>query len=76
MMKISRMANLKFFVRKRAVTTFIFARKNTTVGIWNTMPIAMSILVYRPKTSLSLGRNRRSIVLKLAKNTMTNLKAI
>ena len=29
--------------RKRAVTSFIFARKKTTVGIWKTMPIPRSI---------------------------------
>ena len=36
------------------MTIFIFARKNTTVGIWKMMPMPSSIFVYRPKTSLEL----------------------
>ena len=58
------------------MTSFIFARKNTTVGIWKTMPMPSSIFVYSPNTSSSFGMNARSGVLKLAKNAIMNGNAM
>ena len=52
------------------MTSPAFARKNTTVGIWNTTPMPSTIFMYRSKTSSSWGKNVRSWVSKLAKNTI------
>ena len=51
-MKMMRIAYLRFDARKRAVTSFIFARKNTTVGIWKTMPEAEQHLRVEPEDIL------------------------
>ncbi|MNC92500.1 hypothetical protein D3C83_89410 [compost metagenome] len=64
------------FHRKRAVTSFIFARKYTTAGIWKIRPIPSSIFVYSPKTSLTLGMKARSGVLNVAKNRIMNGNAM
>src|SRR5688500_11766883 len=42
-MKMSRTAILNCLMRNRAVSTFILARKNTTVGIWKMKPRPISI---------------------------------
>src|SRR5207247_7624636 len=70
MMKVSSTAYLNCWMRNRAVIRFIFARKNTIVGIWKTAAIAMRNLVYSEKTASSFGMNWRSCVLKLAKNAI------
>ncbi len=52
----------------RAVIRPNLARKNTSVGIWNTSAIARTILMYSPNAVSSSGMNVDESFEKLAKN--------
>jgi hypothetical protein len=59
-----------FLARRCAVTIRIFARKNTTVGIWKTSTIPASIFTCRSNASATLDRNSSSALLKVSKNAI------
>ena len=53
--------------RNRDVTTRIFARKNDSVGIWNTSTMPTSDLTYSSNTYSTRGSNLMPASVKVAK---------
>jgi hypothetical protein len=56
-MNMMRIAYFMFRMRKRAVTTPIFARNRMSVGIWKMAPKTSISFTYRPKAGSMRGMN-------------------